>query len=79
MGVAFSLKKPKHLETPMRRSDYASDQTNRAVNMFGMPHVLSTQVGNDYLRGVSGGERKRVSLSEMFATNAAIICWDNCA
>ncbi len=34
-------------------------------------------VGNQFFRGVSGGERKRVSLSEIFTTNAAIICWDN--
>lgn len=44
----------------------------------GMPHTRKTFVGNDFVRGVSGGERKRVSLSEMLTTNAALICWDNC-
>lgn len=34
-------------------------------------------VGNAFIRGVSGGERKRVSLSEMLTTDAAVICWDN--
>lgn len=43
-----------------------------------MPHTRKTFVGNDFVRGVSGGERKRVSLSEMLTTNAALICWDNC-
>lgn len=44
-----------------------------------MPHTRNTFVGNDFVRGVSGGERKRVSLNEMLTTNAALICWDNCA
>ena len=29
------------------------------------------------MRGISGGERKRVSIAEMFATNAVISSWDN--
>jgi ATP-binding cassette, subfamily G (WHITE), member 2, PDR len=29
------------------------------------------------LRGVSGGERKRVSIAEVLACRAAITCWDN--
>lgn len=34
-------------------------------------------VGNQFVRGVSGGERKRVSLAEILTTNAAVTCWDN--
>jgi ATP-binding cassette subfamily G (WHITE) protein 2 (SNQ2) len=29
------------------------------------------------VRGVSGGERKRVSIAEMFAANAVVASWDN--
>lgn len=32
---------------------------------FGIRHTLQTKVGNEYIRGVSGGERKRVSLAEV--------------
>lgn len=49
----------------------------RLLNAFGMPHVADTKVGDAFVRGVSGGERKRVSLAEHLATNAAISCWDN--
>jgi ABC-type multidrug transport system ATPase subunit len=31
---------------------------------FGLSHTLNTKVGNDFIRGVSGGERKRVSIAE---------------
>lgn len=45
--------------------------------MFGLREVLQTKVGNDYVRGVSGGQRKRVSIAEALAARAAIYCWDN--
>jgi ABC-type multidrug transport system ATPase subunit len=44
---------------------------------FGISHTVNTRVGDDYVRGVSGGERKRVSIAEMTLTGAKIQCWDN--
>lgn len=44
---------------------------------YGLTHVFKSKVGNDYIRGVSGGERKRVSIAEMLATRCTIACWDN--
>ncbi len=32
------------------------------VNMLGLQKCLDTVIGNEFLRGVSGGERKRVSI-----------------
>lgn len=32
--------------------------------VFGLSHTINTKVGNDFIRGVSGGERKRVSIAE---------------
>ncbi|KAL2206031.1 hypothetical protein CC79DRAFT_1334347 [Sarocladium strictum] len=45
--------------------------------MFGLSHTNNTKVGNDFVRGVSGGERKRVSIAEMFLSGAPIGAWDN--
>jgi ABC-type branched-subunit amino acid transport system ATPase component len=50
---------------------------NALLKMFGLPHTANTLVGNEYVRGVSGGERKRVSITEMLATKATVVCWDN--
>lgn len=47
------------------------------TTVFGLRHTVKTKVGNDYVRGVSGGERKRVSISEALASRASIYCWDN--
>ncbi|POW16404.1 hypothetical protein PSHT_06784 [Puccinia striiformis] len=37
----------------------------------------SLVVGDAQVRGVSGGERKRVSIAEMMATRACVLSWDN--
>jgi len=47
------------------------------MRMFGISHTKYTQVGNEYIRGVSGGERKRVSIAETLASKATVIAWDN--
>lgn len=45
--------------------------------MFGISHTVNTRVGNEYIRGVSGGERKRVTISEAALSGAPLQCWDN--
>lgn len=47
------------------------------LKMFGMSHVRDTIVGDQAVRGVSGGERKRTTISEALATRASVIAWDN--
>ncbi|KAJ5822763.1 CDR ABC transporter [Penicillium robsamsonii] len=47
------------------------------LKMFGITHTRNTLVGNEYVRGVSGGERKRVSIAETLATKSSVVCWDN--
>ncbi|SMQ45282.1 unnamed protein product [Zymoseptoria tritici ST99CH_3D7] len=47
------------------------------MKMFGIPHTKYTLVGDDFVRGVSGGERKRVSIAETLASKSTVVCWDN--
>ena len=44
------------------------------MRMLGISLTKHTKVGNEYLLGVSGGERKRVSIAETLATNSALLC-----
>lgn len=44
---------------------------------FGMSHVMDTMVDNEYIRGISGGEKKRVSIMESLAVDSAVGAWDN--
>lgn len=56
-----------------------ADNLMRDVMMaiFGISHTFDTRVGDDFVRGVSGGERKRVSIAEAALTQAKFQCWDN--
>ncbi|KAF7681464.1 abc drug exporter [Alternaria burnsii] len=54
-----------------------SDVATTLLHMFGLSHTKDTYVGGATLRGVSGGERKRVSIAETLASKANVICWDN--
>ena len=47
------------------------------LRMLNISHTKQTLVGDEFVRGVSGGERKRVSIAEMMATRARVQCWDN--
>ncbi|RYN73372.1 Brefeldin A resistance protein [Alternaria alternata] len=47
------------------------------LKVFGISHTKYTKVGDEYVRGVSGGERKRVSIAETLATKSSVNCWDN--
>lgn len=33
-------------------------------------------VGNEWIRGLSGGERKRLTIAEAMCARSAINCWD---
>ena len=46
------------------------EMSTQLAELVGLGHVLNTKVGDAYIRGVSGGERRRVSLAEALATCA---------
>lgn len=37
---------------------------------MGLAHAAQVRIGTDHLRGVSGGQRRRVSLAEALCTRA---------
>lgn len=45
-------------------------------NMLGLTKQMDTMVGNAFVRGLSGGERKRLSIAEQMTTHSSINCWD---
>lgn len=59
------------------RKDYAKEFMRVTTKLLWIEHTLGTKVGNEYVRGVSGGERKRVSIAEALITRASIQGWDN--
>ncbi|KAF6758018.1 pleiotropic drug resistance ABC transporter [Ephemerocybe angulata] len=59
------------------RGQYTRLVADLYETIFGLNHVKDTVVGDASLRGISGGEKKRVSISEVMATRALMTCWDN--
>lgn len=59
------------------REDYVKEFLRVVTKLFWIEHTLGTKVGNEFIRGVSGGERKRVSIAEAMITRASVQGWDN--
>jgi ABC-type multidrug transport system ATPase subunit len=57
--------------------EYAESSKEFLLRSVGISHTESTKVGDVFPRGVSGGERKRVSILECLITRASVFCWDN--
>ncbi|KAI8989100.1 pleiotropic drug resistance ABC transporter [Trametes punicea] len=59
------------------REAHVSRMVEVLETVFGLRHVKDTLVGDASIRGVSGGEKKRVSISEALATRSRLNSWDN--
>ncbi|KAF8167550.1 pleiotropic drug resistance ABC transporter [Crassisporium funariophilum] len=59
------------------RKEFDVEVSDTLLRMLNISHTKNTLVGDEFVRGVSGGERKRVSIAEMMATRARVQCWDN--
>jgi ATP-binding cassette, subfamily G (WHITE), member 2, SNQ2 len=63
---------------PISKREFTEELVGTLSTVFGLRHVRKTKVGDAAIRGVSGGERKRVSIAEALATRARLGCWDKC-
>lgn len=64
-------------KTPKRILDEIPIVADALLKMFGISHTKHTLVGDNFVRGISGGERKRVSIAETLATKSTVVAWDN--
>ncbi|KAI0124768.1 ATP-binding cassette transporter [Xylariales sp. AK1849] len=80
LSVETTLRFALHARTPVdipRRSHLLDDDLRTLLSLFDLTRVAGIPVGDDYVRGVSGGQRRRVSLAEAFSTRASVMCFDN--
>lgn len=77
LNVRQTLEFALESKTPKRYRERIPRYLEVYGRVFGMSHTMNTLVGNEYIRGVSGGERKRISIIESLATDSAVMCWDN--
>jgi ATP-binding cassette subfamily G (WHITE) protein 2 (PDR) len=59
------------------RDVFAEHMRDVIMATFNISHTANTFVGNALIKGVSGGERKRVSIAEAALQGSPLQCWDN--
>ncbi|KAI0469136.1 putative ABC multidrug transporter [Xylaria cf. heliscus] len=77
MEFAVGTKIAKGSKPTASKTEHIDKKTEAILDSLGIYHTMDTAVGDEFIRGVSGGERKRVSLAEVMATEASVQCWDN--
>ena len=71
MSVGDTLEFAARLRTPQNRGEgidretYAKHMASVYMATYGLSHTRNTNVGNDFVRGVSGGERKECQLLKL--------------
>lgn len=77
LSFAATTRTPEQRLESRSREEYAKVMVDVLTTVFGLRHVRDTKVGDAWVRGISGGQKKRVSLSEALATRSLLNCWDN--
>lgn len=77
LEFAAQARASRHIPGGISRQEFAIHLRDVMMAVFGISHTVNTRVGNDFVRGVSGGERKRVTIAEAALSGAPLQCWDN--
>ncbi|KAI5450104.1 ATP-binding cassette transporter snq2 [Naganishia albida] len=77
LELALKMKTPGKLIEGVTQKQFREEMLDTLLKMLNISHTKRTLVGNEYVRGVSGGERKRVSIAEAFCGQGCVISWDN--
>ncbi|OAV90720.1 hypothetical protein PTTG_00050 [Puccinia triticina 1-1 BBBD Race 1] len=78
LALAANCRTPKSRPHRISRADWAKSELINWSTIFGFSSsTLGTCIGSEAIRGVSGGERRRVSIIEGLLTRGAVLCLDN--
>eukprot|EP00804_Cyclotella_cryptica_P005988 CCRYP_000244-RD/>CCRYP_000244-RD protein AED:0.08 eAED:0.08 QI:148/1/1/1/0.86/0.87/16/1290/1209 len=70
-SFAANCKDPKE-----EKMGHESTRVDLTLDALGLTHVRDTFVGDEAVRGVSGGQRRRVTLGEMLVFDTPLLCGD---
>ncbi|QGI71281.1 hypothetical protein CEK26_003618 [Fusarium fujikuroi] len=73
--IQFALRNS--LPSDARNTKLVASLVDVIAKICGLSHALDTPVGGAFSPGVSGGERKRVSIAEVLAAGSSVQCFDN--
>ncbi|OKO95199.1 Brefeldin A resistance protein [Penicillium subrubescens] len=67
----------RHSTADPDRASHLEQDLKTVLQLMGLEQAAVVRIGNDHIRGISGGQRRRVSLAEAFCTRASLYCFDN--
>ena len=76
LSFAAKTRTPRTRALGETREEHVATAVELLTTIFGLKHVRGTPVGDASIRGVSGGEKKRVSITESLATLSKLNSWD---
>ncbi|KAL4863809.1 hypothetical protein BDV12DRAFT_189408 [Aspergillus spectabilis] len=74
-AITFALRAS--LPSGARNPELVSSLVDAIARLFGLKHALDIPAGGPFSPGISGGERKRLSIAELFAAGSSVQCFDN--
>ncbi|KIJ53326.1 hypothetical protein M422DRAFT_222683 [Sphaerobolus stellatus SS14] len=77
LTVGISARSPENGMQGLSRERTVNGYVKAVSDVLGISHAFNTPIGNTMIRGISGGEKKRVSIAEMLGANVKLGCWDN--
>lgn len=77
LEFAALARTPQNRPSGVSREQWALHVRDAVMAVFGLSDTINTMIGNDYIRGVSGGQRKRVTIAEAALSRSPLQCWDN--
>ncbi|KJX96302.1 ABC transporter like protein [Zymoseptoria brevis] len=77
LGFALETKVPGKRPGGVTAAEFKEKVVDMLLRMFNIEHTKNTIVGNPFVRGISGGERKRVSIAELMITGGSVYSHDN--
>lgn len=77
LSFAIKTRTPQTRFANQSRKQFNDEFLDVLLRIFGLRHARNTVVGNAAIRGVSGGEKKRVSIAEALSCRSMIGAWDN--
>ena len=77
LDVAAEARAPSNPAPGINRNAYITRTRDDTKSALGLSHTHATKVGSDFLPGISGGERKRLSIAEVLVGFTSLQFWDN--
>ncbi|KIJ10444.1 hypothetical protein PAXINDRAFT_102018 [Paxillus involutus ATCC 200175] len=77
LSFAAIMRTPQKRLANQSREEYRKLVVEVLMRVFGLGHARNMVVGNAAIKGISGGEKKRVSIAEALSCRSRIHVWDN--